>query len=122
MTRQKAGSLKDVRRTHKWDRPFPRTVSNSEEIQPSDGQAGALDFECNGTQQLEQSEERKRHKQQVPPTESVDREEGWDSEGKIDYANTHGPLSIMSEPVHVVLPIREGGGYERHTRSALSAL
>ena len=108
--------------THKWDGAFSRTVSNSEEIQPSDDQAVAAQFECNGTQQLEQSEERERHKQQVPPAESVNREEGWDSEGKIDDANTHGPLSHMSEPVHVVLPIRGGGGDEQLTRSASFAL
>ena len=122
MTRQKAGSLKDMRRTHKWDGAFPRTVSNGEEVQPSDDQAGAAHFECNGTQQLEQSEERKRHKQQVPPAESVDREERWDSEGKVNYANTHRPLSHISEPVHVVLPMRGGGGDEQLTRSASSAL
>ena len=122
MTRQKTGSLKDMRRTHEWDGPFPRTVSNSEEIQPSDSQAGAVHFECNGTQQLEQSEERKRHKQQVPPAESVDREEGWDSENKVDYANTHGPLSHMSEFVYVLLRIRGGRGDEQLTRSASSAL
>ena len=111
-----------MRRTHKWDRPFPRTVSNSEEIKLSDDQAVAVHCECNGTQQLEQSEERKRHKQQVPPAESVDREEGWDSEGKVDYANTHGPLSHMSESVYVLLPARGGRGDEELTRSTSSAL
>lgn len=122
VTRQKTGSLEDMWRTHEWDGAFSRTVSNSEQIQPGDDQAGAAHFECNGTQQLEQSEERERHKQQVPPAESVDREEGWDSEGKIDDANTHGPLSPMSETVHVVLPICGDGGGEQLTRSASSAL
>ena len=122
VTCQEAESLKDMRRTHEWDGPFPRTVSNSEEIQPGDSQAGAVHFECNGTQQLEQSEERKRHKQQVPPAESVDREEGWDSEGKVDYANTHGPLPHMSESVYVLLPTRGGLGDGQLTRSTSSAL
>ncbi len=120
MRRQKAGSLEDLRRTHKRHGAFPRTVRNSKEIQPSDDQAGAAHSECNGTQQLEQSEERKRHKQQVPSAESVDREEGWDSEDKVDNANAHGPLSHPSESVHVVLPSR--GGCDQLTRSAWSAL
>ena len=120
MTRQKAGSLEDMPRTHKWHGAFPRTVRNSEEIQPSDDQAVAAYFECNGTQQLEQSEERKCHKQQVPPAEFVDHEESWDSEDKVDYANTHGPLSHLLESVHVMLPSR--GGREQLTRSASFAL
>ena len=99
VTHQKSGSLEEMRMTYKWDGAFARTVSYGEEIQPSDGQVGAAHCECNGTQQLEQSKERERHKQQVPPAESVDREEGWDSEDEIDDANTHGPLSHMSEPV-----------------------
>ena len=120
MTRQKARSFEDTRTTHKWHGSFPRTVRNSEEVQPSDDQAGAMHFECNGTQQLEQSEEGKRHKQQIPPAESVNHEEGWDSESKVDYADTHGPLPHLSEPVHIVPPSR--GSREQLTRSAWSAL